>query len=182
MTARKESWLARWSRRKLADRAGGEHAQEPGAAPEGVCAASSKEARAETPADAAKLGENEADLVALDAQSDYTPFLRQGVRAEVRSAALRKLWSSEPLFSQVDGLQDYAGDFTDSATVPSEPLATAFQIGWGIAGQAPDQEGARKPAEPEQAGSRPSEADQKPAGSAEHPQRTGPPDPGRGQA
>src|SRR5690606_4028259 len=73
---------------------------------------------------------NEPDLATLDARSDYTPFLRQGVRPEVRSAALRKLWNSEPIFSQSDGLQDYAGDFSDSATVPSEPIATAYQIGW----------------------------------------------------
>jgi hypothetical protein len=81
------------------------------------------------------LGEYEADLDGLDAQSNYRPFLNQGVPPEVRSAALRRLWSSEPVFSQLDGLQDYADDFTDGAAVPSEPLATAYMVGCGFAGQ-----------------------------------------------
>jgi hypothetical protein len=105
------------------------------------------------------LEESEPDLSTLDAQSDYTPFLRQGVRTEVRSSALRKLWNSDPIFSQTDGLQDYAGDFTDSATVPSEPIATAYKIGWGVAGHAAGEEDAPHSTEPERSGEEePSEA------------------------
>jgi hypothetical protein len=115
-----------------------------------VCTEPPEAACAGTSADTATFAENEPDLSTLNAQSDYTPFLREGVRTEVRSAALRKLWSSDPIFSLTDGLQDYAGDFTDSATIPSEPIATAYKIGWGIAGRAAGQEHPPHPAEPEQ--------------------------------
>src|SRR5262245_39829457 len=105
MAIREESWLARWSRRKLAGRACKEHAEEPKTAAQDFCShpsivEPSRELSDGTSADTATLAEIEADLAALNAQSDYRPFLREGVRPEVRSAALRRLWSSEPIFSQ----------------------------------------------------------------------------------
>jgi hypothetical protein len=178
MAALKESWLARWSRRKLAEGARQEHAQGPKPSPVGACAEASEAVRAGAPAAQATLGE--ADLVTLNAQSDYTPFLKQGVRAEVRSAALRRLWSSEPIFSQVDGLQDYAGDFTDRATIPSGPVATAYRVGWGIAGHAPGQEDGRDPVQPVQSGGAASETDQKPESRTEHSRAANTPLPSRG--
>jgi hypothetical protein len=164
MTVREENWLARWSRRKSARRAEENRARDPRAQPAALIAESSEKARAPKPVehDSANLGEYEADLDGLDAQSNYKPFLNQGVPPEVRSAALRRLWSSDPVFSQLDGLQDYADDFTDGAAVPSEPLATAYKIGCGFAGQVlgPEKGGGRLD-------EKPSEADQTQASDAE---------------
>ncbi len=54
---------------------------------------------------------------ALDANSDYTGFLRDGVPEALRNAALRRLWRSSPLFAFRDGLGDYDEDFRAAAPV-----------------------------------------------------------------
>ncbi len=48
---------------------------------------------------------------ALDADSDYTPFMSEGVSSELRQRALKKLFFSG-LFKARDGLDDYDDDFT----------------------------------------------------------------------
>jgi len=56
----------------------------------------------------------DADMVAietLDADSDYTPFMSEGVSSELRKAALKKLFFSGK-FAARDGLDDYDDDFT----------------------------------------------------------------------
>ena len=47
----------------------------------------------------------------LDAASDYTGFLGQGVPEALAKAALRKLWLSDPVFANLDGLNDYDEDY-----------------------------------------------------------------------
>ena len=47
----------------------------------------------------------------LEADSDYTGFLGQGVPAALTKAALRKLWLSDPVFANLDGLNDYDLDY-----------------------------------------------------------------------
>lgn len=85
-----------------------------GAAPEGgVPAVAPGE---DTPAgeDAAK------DLPPIDSlgkDSDYTPFLGDGVPEKLARAAMRKLWSSDPIFAFRDGLDDYDEDFTIIETI-----------------------------------------------------------------
>jgi hypothetical protein len=51
------------------------------------------------------------DVDSLDADSDYTPFLRDGVPDDIRNMALRKLWRSDAVFANLDGLNDYDEDF-----------------------------------------------------------------------
>lgn len=70
----------------------------------------------DTPAgeDAAK------DLPPIDSlgkDSDYTPFLGDGVPEKLARAAMRKLWSSDPIFAFRDGLDDYDEDFTIIETI-----------------------------------------------------------------
>lgn len=70
----------------------------------------------DTPAgeDAAK------DLPPIDGlgkDSDYTPFLGDGVPEKLARAAMRKLWSSDPIFAFRDGLDDYDEDFTIIETI-----------------------------------------------------------------
>ncbi len=54
---------------------------------------------------------------ALDENSDYTGFLRDGVPEALRNAALRRLWRSSPLFAFGDGLDDYDEDFRAATAV-----------------------------------------------------------------
>jgi putative acetyltransferase len=71
------------------------------------------------------------DFDALNYQSDYGRFLQAGVPERIRQKALGKLWLSDPIFTQVDPFQDYAGDYTDAATVPKGLLRTAYKFGQG---------------------------------------------------
>ena len=48
---------------------------------------------------------------------DFTGFLSKAVPERIRRRALRKLWLSNPMLANVDGLVDYGEDFTDSALV-----------------------------------------------------------------
>ena len=47
----------------------------------------------------------------LNFESDYTVFLNSNVPEALRRAALRKLWTSDPVLACLDGLNDYDEDF-----------------------------------------------------------------------
>ncbi len=53
----------------------------------------------------------------LDKDSDYTPFLGDGVPEKLARAAMRKLWRSDPIFAFRDGLDDYDEDYTIIETI-----------------------------------------------------------------
>jgi hypothetical protein len=67
------------------------------------------------------------DFESLDYDSDYTRFMKTGVPESVRKRALRKLWASNPILANVDGLNDYDDDFTDAALAVKGLLKTAFK-------------------------------------------------------
>ncbi len=73
------------------------------------------------PGDDTPAGEDAAkDLPPIDSlgkDSDYTPFLGDGVPEKLARAAMRKLWSSDPIFAFRDGLDDYDEDFTIIETI-----------------------------------------------------------------
>jgi len=52
------------------------------------------------------------DIDTLEEESDFRVFMSDGVPDKLRRLALRKLWSSNPLFGFRDGLNDYDEDFT----------------------------------------------------------------------
>jgi putative acetyltransferase len=131
-----EPFLKRWSRRKVEAReapgeverapegADSEPAEGHGLQPEGAA----QDKRELTEADFADV-----DFDALDAKSDYARFLAKGVPAAIKQKALRKLWASDPVFSQIEPFQEYAGDFTDAAVaVPAGTLKTAYRVGKGF--------------------------------------------------
>lgn len=70
------------------------------------------------------------DLDSLGPGSDFKAFMAQDVPAQLRSLALRRLWRSNPVLANVDGLVDYGEDFTDAATVVKN-MQTAYQVGKG---------------------------------------------------
>lgn len=47
----------------------------------------------------------------LNEESDYSGFLGKDVPAALTRAALRKLWLSDPVFANLDGLNDYDLDY-----------------------------------------------------------------------
>ncbi len=63
---------------------------------------------------------------------DFSVFMKINIPERIRRRALRKLWSSNPVLANVDGLNDYDGDFTDAA-LSSAPMKTAYEVGKGYA-------------------------------------------------
>lgn len=66
------------------------------------------------------------DIDAMDYDADFTPFMRAGVPDVLRRRALRKLWSTNPILANLDGMNDYDEDFTD-AKLAVAVLKTAFK-------------------------------------------------------
>jgi hypothetical protein len=112
MTETSEQFLSRWSRLKQAD--GAEAAAEE-TLPEPLL-----DAAAEAPPEL-----TDDDMPSLDTlgdDDDYSGFLSEGVSDALRKQALRRLFRS-PKFNVVDGLDDYAEDFTSFA--PLGDIVTA---------------------------------------------------------
>lgn len=98
----------------------------------------SGEAGAEEPG-AEIVEEDLPDVEDLDAESDFTPFLKKGVSEQLQRRALRKLWLSDPVLANVDGLLDYGDDFTDAAMV-IENMKTVYTVGRGMVPKPADDE------------------------------------------
>ncbi len=117
-----ETFADRWSRRKVAAR--GSDVAAPVETPP-------------NPTDDAEPAEDEEDLVAalppideLQADSDYTPFLDRRVPKELKRLALRKLWLSDPVLANLDGLNDYDDDFRTMGL--GKVVRTAYEVGRGM--------------------------------------------------
>jgi hypothetical protein len=124
-------FLTRWSRRKEAARlrevAGGEDAPAPPAEQPVAPAAPPPPEETEEQA-TRRLGLP--DIDSLDAHSDYSIFMRDGVPESLQRKALRKLWLSDPVLANLDGLDMYHEDYTDAATVVPD-LKTLYRVGRG---------------------------------------------------
>ncbi len=57
------------------------------------------------------------DIEELEYDSDFTPFMDAKVPKALKRMALRKLWRSNPILANIDGLNDYDEDFSDAAAV-----------------------------------------------------------------
>lgn len=62
---------------------------------------------------------------------DFKQFLTSSVPKAIRQRALRRLWTSNPVLANLDGLNDYEQDFTDAATVVKN-LSTSYVVGEGF--------------------------------------------------
>ncbi len=120
-----EGFLTRWSRRKTLSRQGEdlpEPAEEAGAIQAEASPAVQEPAPFAEDASAEHAGEEPGSpedkplelppLESLDENSDYSAFLGDGVPADLKQKALRKLFHS-PKFNIRDGLDDYDWDFTN---------------------------------------------------------------------
>jgi Protein of unknown function (DUF3306) len=152
-------FLARWSRLKQKSQS---------AAPESPAVL---EAGAALPATNAPPtvapGAAPAELPPLDSltkDSDFSVFMRPGVPESARSAALKKLWRSDPVFANLDGLieygDDFAADFRSTAAV-----ATVYRVLQGMPGgeAKPLDKPEKPPAEPDSTAAGTPPVDAKPA-------------------
>jgi len=62
----------------------------------------------------------------LTPDSDFTPFLRQGVAPATRNAALKKLFA-DPAFNVMDGLDVYIEDYNQTTPIPEGLLRRLAQ-------------------------------------------------------
>ena len=67
----------------------------------------------------------------LEPGDDFKVFMKGVVPERLRRRALKKLWLSNPLLANVDGLVDYGEDFTDAA-VGAGFVETTYQVGKGM--------------------------------------------------
>ena len=123
-----KGFLQRWSARKLeADRdAKGAVVPKEEAQPASAVADGDTRSDAEPSAPPPDLP----DVETLDAESDYTGFLGDNVPEDLAKMALRKLWRSDPVLANIDGLNDYDADFSKVGMV-SEVVKTVYQVGKG---------------------------------------------------
>ena len=112
-----QSFFQRWSRRKLD--AGKTNANE----------ATSEQSLDRPSVEDAALA---VDFDALDFNSNYQDFMLPQTPHAVRNKALRKLWASNAVFTEPDGLQDYAKDYTEAATRLSDATQSAYRVGRGF--------------------------------------------------
>lgn len=118
-----EDFLARWSRRKR------EVAKAEAEPP-----AEAKPDANEPKADAAKADaefdiESLPPIESINALTDITAFLRDGVPAELTRAALRRVWTADPAIRDFVGLAENAWDFTDPAAMPGfGPLESTEEV------------------------------------------------------
>jgi hypothetical protein len=127
--------LSRWSERKAAVRRG-EVPPEPvdeAKAPPQDAQTASIESNQNLNAESAPADEDMPALPPieeLDFSSDYTVFLNAKVPEALRRAALRKLWASDPVLANLDGLNDYDEDYNlvDTTITAAQ---TAYRVGRG---------------------------------------------------
>lgn len=129
-------FLQRWSRRKASAR-DGEAPHEVATLQEGEGAIDADtEAAVPAPAETGEITPEElaelekVDLETLTYETDFTPFMKKGVPAALRQAALRRLWRLNPVFANLDGLNDYDHNFNVVHTV-LENIQTAYKVGEG---------------------------------------------------
>jgi hypothetical protein len=118
-----ESFLQRWSRLKAEKRR--EEAAPPPAPP-----VAESEPKPPVAAEEEKKPLELPPVETLTADSDYSVFMKAEVPEETRLAALRKLWTSDPVLVAQDPLDFQNLDFR-FPTVP-EVVKTAYQVGKGF--------------------------------------------------
>ena len=127
-----KDFLSRWSSRKSEAREAEAAAPEPEAPPREDPPQEFTPAELETLSDA-ELCErlNLPDPRTLNEGDDFKVFLEGRVPERLRRIALRRLWRSNPIFNQLDGLDDYNEDFRAAAEAGG-PVQTLYKVGRGF--------------------------------------------------
>jgi len=114
----KESFLARWARRKQAAATNARDEPKPEDATDG---GSANAAAGELPAEEARAlvdPESLPPIETLGAGADVRPFLADGVPPDLMRAALRRAWSADPVIRDFIGLSENSWDFNAPGGVP----------------------------------------------------------------
>jgi len=154
------NFLSRWSRRKRARSGARQDSSDAPRNKRGL-------AEVETGRGVATLPETAGDVVPADGkassppeplpdpetltmESDFTAYLRENVPAPVRQAALRRLWRLDPVFANLDGLNEYDLDYRAIHSAVKNVISS-YQVGKGMPGrpieaeEAPNVEPEHKP-------------------------------------
>jgi hypothetical protein len=129
-----DNFFSRWSQRKTQVRTGQAVAVDPEFPPQ-VSGRPEERALAEpvaSPADASATVESAPpaeppvptldDVAQLGKDSDFKPFVARNVPAEVRNAAVKKLFA-DPHFNVMDGLDIYIDDYSQPSPLPATLMA-----------------------------------------------------------
>jgi hypothetical protein len=128
-----EGFLRRWSRRKAEAQGTATAPPEDPGDPSGEAPAGLEQVA--EPAEPASIDPKDLPAIdTLDATSDFTVFMRPGVPLELRNQALRKLWRSDPVLANLDGLLEYGEDYS-LPSWPKEAIRTAYKVGRGFVEQ-----------------------------------------------
>lgn len=71
------------------------------------------------------------DPDSLEPGQDIAGFMNKAVPERLRRRAMRQLWRLNPVLANLDGLNDYDGDFTNAAT-DAPGVKTAYVVGKGL--------------------------------------------------
>ncbi|MCK7612946.1 DUF3306 domain-containing protein [Roseibium sediminicola] len=124
-----------WSRRKEAVR----QAEEAEKAQEQAALDARQRAELEEKSDEEILEElGLPDPDTLQKDDDFSAFLGRTVPERLRRRALRRLWVSNPVLANLDGLNDYEEDFTDAASA-MDVVRTAYKVGRGFLMEEPEE-------------------------------------------
>ena len=141
MSRGKDDFLSRWSRRKRTA-----EPEEDAPAPDDAAPAAEIEGEPDAEADSLllqELGLKEPEEVSPG--DELAAFLRAAIPAHLKRRALRQLWGSNPVLANLDGLNDYDGDFTGN-TVPRGELKTVYRVGKGMIRDLVEKEAEEPPA------------------------------------
>lgn len=142
MAERDDGFLKRWARRKEQVQMGAEPSDEAppavsGAAPAAPTGTETPKTPAEQAEEQAKLIESLPDIDSMTRDSDFSIFMQKGVPRTLRNKALRKLWRLDPVFANLDGLNDYDEDYTAIGKGLGQAVNTLYQVGQGMRGKVP---------------------------------------------
>jgi Protein of unknown function (DUF3306) len=122
----RDSFLLRWARLK----------QAANAAEETDAASAHFDAMVEPPATEMPFDPTSLPSVeSIAADTDVIAFLRAGVPAELRQAALRKVWTSDPAIRDFIGIAENQWDFNDPNAIPGFGPLTPTESGVDILAQ-----------------------------------------------
>jgi hypothetical protein len=132
MAERESGFLGRWSQRKAGAVQGKPLPEpvDPQSAPVAEDVNSAPEARAQSEQPAGQVPQvpqapppppSLEDAAKLTRDSDFKPFMAGDVSADVRNAAMKKLFS-DPHFNVMDGLDIYIDDYSISEPIPESML------------------------------------------------------------
>lgn len=83
------------------------------------------------------------DPETLGKDDDFTVYLGDRIPAELRRRALRTLWRTDPVFANLDGLNEYDEDFSAIGTV-ARTIETAYRAGQGYVRNTDEEEPANE--------------------------------------